>query len=335
MVESMEDLVEADHRASIKYETTDPLVLLVARMAIKYNVGLIVVDEIQNLLLSGHQDRAKMLNFLVSMANVARIPIMTMGTPLARDLMANQVRQARRTGDMGTIMWDRMPRDPEWEFFLEGMFRYQWVATAAEKTPRLSKVIHAETAGIPALVVRLFQLAQLRAIADGTERVTAKVLTEVAQERFSLLRPMLDAIRAGRDVSRWEGPVRRAPREHRPRRRVGDARRGRSSLGEQVAPESKQGAGPAGPALRHQPLVEGRRRDPGRGAGPGRRRPRRSGARRAGRKPPDLRSASALADRGRRRAGVRRRGRGLQAVATANDRARKAAKRPRRGSTEG
>ncbi len=204
MVEAMEDLVQSDHRASIKYETTDPLVLLVARMATKFNVGLIVVDEIQNLLLSGHQDRAKMLNFLVSMANVARIPIMTMGTPLARDLMANQLRQARRTGDMGTIMWDRMPRDPEWEFFLEGMFKYQWVTDATAKTPHLSKVIHAETAGIPALVVRLFQLAQLRAIADGTERVSAKALKEVAQERFSLLRPMLDAIRAGKDVSRWE-----------------------------------------------------------------------------------------------------------------------------------
>ncbi len=204
MVERMEELVGADHRASTKYETTDPLVLLVARMAIKYNVGIIVVDEIQNLLLGRTNDRDTMLNFLVSMANVARIPIFTMGTPLASDLMRRQLRQSRRTGDMGAIAWDRMPLDKEWTFFLEGMFAYQWVKTPARLTPAIAKRLHDESAGIPAIVVRLFQLVQLQALADETETVTAKAISKVAQERFSLLRPMLDALRAGKDVSQYE-----------------------------------------------------------------------------------------------------------------------------------
>lgn len=234
MVEKMEELVGADHRASTKYEATYPLVLLVARMATKYNVGVIIVDEIQNLLLGKANDRQTMLNFLVSMANVARIPIFTMGTPLARELMTKQLRQTRRTGDMGAIAWDRMPCDPEWTFFLEGMFEYQWVRSPAKLTPRLAKRLHDESAGIPALVVRLFQLVQIRAIGDGTETVTAKAVAEVAQERFSLLRPMLEALRTGRDVSAWEDlfaehleAVDRevaAPRRGPPRRATPDAK---------------------------------------------------------------------------------------------------------------
>ena len=47
------------------------------------------------------------------------------------------------------------------------------------------------------IAVKLYAMAQIKAIADGTELVTVKAIKEVAAEKLRLVKPMLDALRSG------------------------------------------------------------------------------------------------------------------------------------------
>ena len=61
--------------------------------------------------------------------------------------------------------------------------------------PALSELFYKRTQGIPALVVRLFQLSQLQAIREGRDSLTEELIAEVAEEKFKLVAPMLEALR--------------------------------------------------------------------------------------------------------------------------------------------
>lgn len=177
--------------------TVDELILTVARIAAMHCLGVLVIDEIQNLLDASGVGQAKMLNFFVTFANEVKIPLITIGTPRALSLLEGTFREARRIGDHGTFIWDSLSFGQEWSFFLEGLWKYQWTIQPVPLTAGFSKLMHEQTQGIHALVVRLFQLSQLEAIRTGAERLTEKLITDVAADKFKLVSPMLNALRKG------------------------------------------------------------------------------------------------------------------------------------------
>jgi hypothetical protein len=136
-----------------------------------------------------------MLNFFVTFANEVKIPVVTVGTPRALSLLEGTFREARRVGDHGTYIWDSHSFDKEWAFFLKGLWKYQWTTSPVKLSDRLSELFYKKTQGIPALVVRLFQLSQLQAIRNGMESLTEELIAEVAEEKFKLVAPMLEALR--------------------------------------------------------------------------------------------------------------------------------------------
>jgi hypothetical protein len=120
------------------------------------------------------------------------------GTTRAVSLLQGTFRQARRTSDKGVLIWEPLPKGSElWEFFLEGLFKYQWTQRPITLTQRLADALHDLTQGIHALVICLFQLSQHEAISSGTESLSEGLFKKVASEQFKLVQPMLDALRSG------------------------------------------------------------------------------------------------------------------------------------------
>ena len=66
--------------------------------------------------------------------------------------------------------------------------------------------LYDQSQGIIDIAVKLYAMAQIKAIADGTEKVTVKEIVEVASDRLRLVKPMLDALRSGdiKRISRYE-----------------------------------------------------------------------------------------------------------------------------------
>lgn len=196
LLTKIDNLLETPYVRSVGNRSTiDELILSVAKIAARHYLGVLVIDEIQNLLDANGVGQAKMLNFFVTFANEVKIPVVTVGTPKALSLLEGTFREARRVGDHGTYIWDAHSFGDEWSFFLNGLWKYQWTARPVEFTDQFSKLFFKLTQGIPALVVRLFQLSQLQAIRDGIDSLTEDLIAEVAEEKFKLVAPMLEALR--------------------------------------------------------------------------------------------------------------------------------------------
>ncbi|MGU7816882.1 ATP-binding protein, partial [Burkholderia sp. AW49-1] len=172
------------------------LINKVAAVARYHHTGIIAIDEIQ-FAVNGAARRGDMLmDFFVTFSNVVGVPLLLAGTPRALSLFEKSFRLARRTGDHGAIIYTNMAFDAEWEHFLTGLFEFQWTRKPAVLDEAFSKALYDVTQGIHSLVIRLFQLAQITAIQDGSEKMTASLIRHLAKDRFGPVQPMIAALRS-------------------------------------------------------------------------------------------------------------------------------------------
>ena len=180
----------------------DYMLAQVAQLAHTHHLGMLVIDEMQNLV-NARRSKDDLLNFLVKMDNIIGVPVIRVGTNEAYPILQGNFRNARRGTGEGGVLWDRMKQEDEdewgeWQFFVEGMWQYQWTAGYTELTDEIFEALYFETQGIIDLVVKLFKMVQWRAIAEGgDEIITIDLIHEVADEGFYLVKPMLDSIRSG------------------------------------------------------------------------------------------------------------------------------------------
>ncbi len=180
----------------------DYMLAQVAQLAHTHHLGMLVIDEMQNLV-NARRSKDDLLNFLVKMDNIIGVPVIRVGTNEAYPILQGNFRNARRGTGEGGVLWDRMKQEDEdewdeWKFFVEGMWKYQWTKGYTVLTDEIYEAFYYETQGIIDLVVKLFKMVQWRAIAEGEEEmITVDLIHEVAKEGLYLVKPMLDAIRSG------------------------------------------------------------------------------------------------------------------------------------------
>ncbi len=83
------------------------------------------------------------------------------------------------------------------------MWTHQWTSEDTPLTPEIRDALYLESQGIIDVVVRLFVLAQFRAISRGEalrvpEVLSAALIRSVAADEFRIISPMIQALRDGR-----------------------------------------------------------------------------------------------------------------------------------------
>jgi len=177
--------------------TIDQALPKMAQIARTHCLGLLVIDEIQHLNQAKSGGQAKMLNFFVTLVNKVGIPVVLIGTTKAMPILQSEFRQARRSSGQGALFWERMQNDVSWEIMLRAMWKNQWTKKRTELTDELKNTLYNESQGIIDIAVKLYAMAQIKAIADGTEIITVKDIMEVAAEKYRLVQEPLNALRTG------------------------------------------------------------------------------------------------------------------------------------------
>lgn len=204
--------------------TLDDLLAGMIRVASWHYLGLLSVDEIQNLSEAKSGGEAKMVNFFVQLENTIGVPFNLIGTPDAHRLLMGRFRQARRACEQGALYWDRMKEvmdddeaegeagsdphpaekaDPVWEEFVRILWKYQYLRTPQPLAKDLladkrAHALYEESQGITGVAVTLYFLAQRRAIVRGDdERLTPGTIRTVVKENQHLIKPLLDSLKAG------------------------------------------------------------------------------------------------------------------------------------------
>lgn len=161
--------------------TTDMLIGSVSQVALNH-IGLLIVDEIQNVVNSKHGK--SLVGALTQLINNSGISVCMVGTPESALFFEQAMQLARRS--LG-IQYGNMVYNTYFEDFCDVLFSYQYVRNETMLTPGIMEWLYEHSAGIISIVVSLVHDAQEIAILSGKERLNLETLNMAYQQRLSLL----------------------------------------------------------------------------------------------------------------------------------------------------
>lgn len=161
--------------------TTDMLIGNVSQVALNH-IGLLVVDEIQNVCNS--KNGRSLVGMLTQLINNSGISICMVGTPKCAMFFEQAMQLARRS--LG-LRYDVMEYGTNFRKFCETVFSYQYVKQKTEITDAVMEWLYEHTSGNISVVVSLIHDAQEIAILNGNEVLNRESLNEAYQQRLSML----------------------------------------------------------------------------------------------------------------------------------------------------
>lgn len=178
--------------------------ILFKKLALRWNLGLIVIEEIQQLSIR----RVDTMNQFLTLANDTLIPIVYVGTYKALDrIFGIDFRLARRLGN--EIEVKRFENDLLWKDMIEELWQFQWLKEYVPLTDDLNNTFYAETAGIIDRVITLFEVLQLEAISQDMETkelFSPSFIRKVSEKYFGTTRKALNDLSSGNvnDIAKWD-----------------------------------------------------------------------------------------------------------------------------------
>ena len=177
--------------------TTDMLIGSVSQVALNH-IGLLVVDEIQNVCNSKHGK--SLVGMLTQLINNSGISICMVGTPESAVFFEQAMKLARRS--VG-LQYTTMGYDAYFQAFCKALFQYQYVQQRTEITDGIMEWLYEHSAGVTSVVVALIHDAQEIAILNGKETLNLESLNAAYQQRLSLLHGYIQpSIPQGKQTSR-------------------------------------------------------------------------------------------------------------------------------------
>lgn len=150
----------------------DDMIARMAHIAQIHALGTLVIDEIQHLA-DARNGAEEVLNFLVTLENELKIPIIYVGTYKAiKKVLSKDFRQGRRASGMGEIEWNRMANDKYFERFMKNLWKYQWLKYETPIDEGFINLFYEKTMGITDRVIKLFMAVQYEAIISRVEKIT-------------------------------------------------------------------------------------------------------------------------------------------------------------------
>ena len=181
----------------------ETMLLHVQHLCHLHAVGVLVIDEIQNLLDANAQDKNSLMKFIVLLINTVGIPVLMVGTAAATEIFHAGLHAGRRGDGLGSDVWDRMANDATWRSWLGKLWFYQWTAVETPLDDALANEMYEHCQGVPDVAVKLYMLVQMELMVVGEtasatfeERITPDVIRSVAATRFKMVAPMIAALRA-------------------------------------------------------------------------------------------------------------------------------------------
>lgn len=168
--------------------TTDMLIGSVSQVALNH-IGLLVVDEIQNVCNS--KNGKSLVGMLTQLINNSGISICMVGTPESAAFFEQAMQLARRS--LG-LRYDVMEYGASFRAFCETVFSYQYVKQRTQITDSIMEWLYEHTSGNISVVVSLIHDAQEIAILNGKEVLNLETLNEAYQKRLSMLHDFIHPV---------------------------------------------------------------------------------------------------------------------------------------------
>lgn len=181
---------------------TIPLLLDQIEARIKSSfLGILVIDEMQNLNLAKTGGADRLLGFIHNLVNNLGIPILFCANPPFNQLLSKTLKAARRAESNGYFDVVLMENDSVWELFIEELWELQWTNVRTPLTGELNDKLYELSVGNLDLAVRIFREAQRYIIGCGDERITEELLEHAASIAIKASKAVTDEIRRERSIT--------------------------------------------------------------------------------------------------------------------------------------
>jgi hypothetical protein len=201
----------------------DVLLLKLNQLAATFHLGILVIDEAQNLCSAKKEVSRELLNYLVTLANTIRVPVVMVGSPMMSRIFQSSFQQAKRVTGQGEVHMKLMKRtDKIWPFYFQSMWTYQYTKQIVELTGEMRDAFFEESVGNPFICSILYKLTQEDAILSRKETFDVQDVRRVSHERLGLTVQMRQDMLNGKDVdlsrlqSMWNPPAAEVQNEPSP-----------------------------------------------------------------------------------------------------------------------
>lgn len=186
----------------VKPASTIPALLEQIEAKIKSGfLGILVIDEMQNLNLAKTGGADRLLAFLHNLVNNLGIPLLFCANPPFNELLEQTLKTARRAESSGYVDVELLKNDEEWELFVEELWELQWTDVETPLTKQLSDKLYELSVGNLDLAMRVYKEAQHRVIGSGDERINEKVLELAANITIRASKKSVEKIRKENKIS--------------------------------------------------------------------------------------------------------------------------------------
>lgn len=188
-------------RIATNSKTTAPDLLLQMQSIAQNNfLGILILDELHHLRSVKSGGDEKLLDALAALFNAIEVPVIGIGTPDVTSLFSKKLQNVRRAASNGAYEFC-LPTSPEeeaWEYFIEELWKYQWLKKPVKLTKKLNEAFFHHSHGITFFAAAMFMLCQYRLVMDeGAEKITPGLLDEIAANELAPLQPALRVLRSG------------------------------------------------------------------------------------------------------------------------------------------
>ncbi|TAK12358.1 MAG: ATP-binding protein [Anaerolineae bacterium] len=193
---AVDDVIGTNYSQIYRRSNIGEKLLGIKTVVEQHRIGILVIDEIQNLVDARGVERSTLLNYLVSLVNLVGIPVILIGTYKALTLFKGEFRMARRSSGEGAQEWHRIDKGDDWSAFLQAVWKYQYIRKPSPLSDELSNALYEVSQGITDVAIKTFMLAQSRSMQTGMESLTVNLIRSVAKDHLGYLKTALDALKS-------------------------------------------------------------------------------------------------------------------------------------------
>lgn len=142
-------------------------------------LGILIIDEMQNLKFKRTGGEDTLLKFLHSLVNNLGVPLMFCGNPPFDDSLSKTLKSSRRAESGGFYEMIHLEhKSEEWKIFIEELWLLQWTNIETALTEELNNKLYELSTGNVDLAMRTFRESQRLLIGTHDESISTNVLEQ-------------------------------------------------------------------------------------------------------------------------------------------------------------
>jgi len=205
ILEALDNITKENYSYKYRNSNTGELMTIVRKAVIIHAIGLIFIDEAQNLSRPsktetlGANEQASM-KFIEEIFNVIGVPLCFVGTLSMLNLFKSEATVSRRATASGSLILGSCDVNSSfWNRFIKEMSQISFMANQQTAIADIRDRIHFITCGVPAIAASIIKatLSYLTFLDPIEQDLSVAALDQIFDEQFKVLKPSLDALRSG------------------------------------------------------------------------------------------------------------------------------------------